>query len=178
MALAAAIYILATLLANYTAMWFVPLPVFGMVAVGTLVFGITFTQRDRLHHHGRRTVYTVIALAALANSLESVLLDIPPRIILASFTAIVLAELADTEVYQRHVRRPWLGRVAISNAVSIPLDSLLFNLIAFAGVFEPAMLIAIVLGEIVVKTLVGGVTALWRDRSWSTVKLATAGWLK
>ncbi|MBD2424775.1 hypothetical protein [Phormidium sp. FACHB-1136] len=30
-----AIYVLATLAANYTATWFIPLPIFGQVAVGT-----------------------------------------------------------------------------------------------------------------------------------------------
>jgi hypothetical protein len=49
----AAIYILATLGANYTATWFIPFPVFGQVAVGTFIFGLTFTQRDRLHVGGR-----------------------------------------------------------------------------------------------------------------------------
>ena len=48
------IYILAVLAANYTATWFIPLPIFGMVSVGTLIFGITFTQRDRVHRYGRR----------------------------------------------------------------------------------------------------------------------------
>ena len=52
----ALIYILATLGANYTAAWFIPLPVFGQVAFGTFIFGITFTQRDRLHAAGRRWV--------------------------------------------------------------------------------------------------------------------------
>ena len=41
----AIIYITAVLLANLTATWFVPLPLFGQVAVGTFVFGFTFTQR-------------------------------------------------------------------------------------------------------------------------------------
>jgi uncharacterized PurR-regulated membrane protein YhhQ (DUF165 family) len=48
----ALIYILATLGANYTAAWFIPFPIFGQVAVGTFIFGITFTQRDKLHGAG------------------------------------------------------------------------------------------------------------------------------
>ncbi len=162
---AMAIYILATLAANLTATWFLPLPVFGLVSVAVFVFGVTFTQRDRVHRYGRRAVYGMIGLAAALNCLEALVLGVEWRIILASFTAIVLAELADTEVYQRHIKRPWLGRVAISNAVSIPLDSLLFNTIAFAGTFGPGLLAQIIFGEIVCKTLVGGVTALWRGRS-------------
>jgi len=161
----AAIYIAATLLANYWATWFVPLPVFGLLSVGTLVFGITFTQRDRVHRHGRKAVYAMILVAAILNSLESVLLDIPPRIILASFTAIVLAEAADTEVYHRLLQRPWVQRVAASNAASIPLDSALFTFIAFAGVYPLMKMVAIIFGDIVVKAVVSMLAAVGRYKT-------------
>jgi len=156
------IYIIAVLAANYTATWFIPLPIFGMVSVGTLIFGITFTQRDRVHRYGRKAVYAMILLAAVGMVLESLLLEVPWRIILASFIAIVLSEAADTEIYHQLLHRSWLQRVTGSNLVSIPLDSLLFNLIAFMGVFEPAMLVAIIFGEIVTKFTTGALAALWR----------------
>ncbi len=156
------IYIAAVLAANYTATWFIPLPIFGMVSVGTLIFGITFTQRDRVHRYGRKAVYAMILLAAVGMVLESLLLEVPWRIILASFIAIVLSEAADTEIYHQLLHRSWLQRVTGSNLVSIPLDSLLFNLIAFMGVFEPAMLMAIIFGEIVTKFTTGALAALWR----------------
>ena len=59
------------------------------------------------------------------------------RIVLASIVAEVLSELLDTEVYQWFVNRMgqqrlW-ARVLVSNAVSVPLDSALFCLIAFYG---------------------------------------------
>ena len=155
------IYILAVLAANYTATWFVPLPVFGMLSVGTLIFGVTFTQRDRVHRFGRRPVYLMIFLAALGMVLESVFLGVEWRIILASFIAIVLSETADTEIYHKLLHRSWIQRVTGSNLVSIPLDSLLFNLIAFAGVFAPAMLASIIFGEIVTKFATGALAALW-----------------
>ena len=75
-----------------------------------------------------------------------------------------MSETADTEVYHRLLRRPWMQRVIGSNLVSIPLDSVLFNVIAFAGVFEPGMLVAIIFGEIVAKFATGVVAALWRSR--------------
>ncbi len=156
------IYIIAVLAANYTATWFFPLPIFGMVSVGTLIFGITFTQRDRVHRYGRKAVYAMIMLAAVGMVLESLLLEVPWRIILASFIANVLSEAADTEIYHQLLHRSWLQRVTGSNLVSIPLDSLLFNLIAFMGVFEPAMLVAIIFGEIVTKFTTGALAALWR----------------
>ena len=157
------IYILAVLAANYTATWFIPLPVFGMVSVGTLIFGVTFTQRDRVHRFGRRPVYLMIFLAAVGMVLESLFLGVEWRIIAASFIAIVLSETADTEVYHRLLHRSWLQRVTGSNLVSIPLDSLLFNLIAFAGVFAPGMLAAIIFGEIVCKFATGAAVALLRE---------------
>ena len=156
------IYIVAVLAANYTATWFIPLPVFGMVSVGTMIFGVTFTQRDRVHHYGRVPVYTMILIAAVGMVLESLFLAVEWRIILASFLAIVISEAADTEIYHRLLHRSWLQRVTRSNLISIPLDSLLFNLIAFLGVFKPSMLVAIVFGEIVVKFTTGALAALWR----------------
>ena len=156
------LYIVAVLAANYTATWFIPLPIFGMVSVGTLIFGITFTQRDRVHSYGRKAVYGMILVAALGMVLESLFLEVPWRIIVASFIAIVLSETADTEIYQQLLHRSWLQRVTGSNLVSIPLDSLLFNLIAFWGVFEPSMLVAIIFGEIVAKFTTGALAALWR----------------
>lgn len=159
----AAVYVLATLGANYTAAWFIPLPIFGQVAVGTFVFGITFTQRDRLHSAGRRWVYSTIAIAALANVLMSVFLAVPLRIIGASFLAIVLAETADTEIYQRLLSYPWLVRVAGSNAVSVPLDTLLFTLVAFGGVLSTRDLVSLLFGEVLIKYVIGAVVALWKE---------------
>jgi uncharacterized PurR-regulated membrane protein YhhQ (DUF165 family) len=168
------IYIAAVLIANFTATWFIPLPLFGLVSVGTLVFGVTFTQRDRVHRHGRKAVYTMILAAAVGMVLESLFLGVPWRIISASFIAIVLSESADTEVYQKLLARPWLQRVTGSNLVSIPLDSLLFNLIAFAGVFAPGMLTAIIFGEIVAKFATGALVALYKAPAVGQLQAAAA----
>lgn len=159
----AIIYIIVVLLANYTATWFIPFPIFGQVSIGTLIFGITFTQRDRMHRLGRRYVYGIIGLTAVLAGLESLFLAVPSRIIVASLIAIVLSEVADTEVYQRFIHRSWYTRVATSNAVSIPIDTLLFNLIAFYGVFPGIELISIMFGEIVFKALTASGAALWKS---------------
>jgi hypothetical protein len=105
-------------------------------------------------------VYQVIFLTAVLSVIESLVLGVPYRIIIASFTAILLSETADTEVYQRLLNRSWMLKVASSNAVSIPIDTLIFNLIAFLGVFPPLQLLAIMWGEIVVKTLMGVLVGL------------------
>ncbi|UCF91999.1 MAG: VUT family protein [Desulfobacterales bacterium] len=165
------IYMVAVWLANYTATWFIPLPLFGLVSIGTLIFGVTFTQRDRVHRYGRKAVYSMIFMAAIGMVLESLLLGVAWRIIAASFIAIVLSETADTEVYQKLRHRAWVQRVAGSNLVSIPLDSLVFNLIAFAGVFAAPMLVAIIFGEIVAKFVTGAVAALWKTSDFLELDL-------
>lgn len=157
---AALIYIGATLAANVTAAVFLPLP-FGLsVALGTFFFGLVPTQRDRLHRAGRRTVYTVIALAAVANLPLVLVLDTPARIIGASFVTILLAEAADTEVFAALKGHPWIVRVAGSNAVSVPLDSVLFTLLAFAGELPTGMLIGLIVGETLWKYGVSIIAAL------------------
>ena len=149
------VYILCTLLANFTFDTFIPLPLFGLLSVGTLFFGVTFTQRDRVHRYGRTQVYLMILVAAVTNMLLSFYLGIPLRFLLAGFLAIVLAEAADTEVYQRFISRRWLTRVATSNAISIPIDSVTFTLIAFAGTLSVAAMGEIVFADILAKTVIG-----------------------
>ena len=157
----AIIYILATLAANFTATWFIHFPIFGQVSVATFIFGITFTARDRVHSKlGHKNVYIMIAIAAVLNLLVTILGGVQWRIVAASLIAIVLAETADTEIYQHFITNTWGMRVLKSNSVSIPLDSLLFNGIAFAGIFPPTVLASIIFGEIVFKGLVSAVTAL------------------
>jgi uncharacterized PurR-regulated membrane protein YhhQ (DUF165 family) len=157
----AIVYILATLAANYTATWFIHFPIFGQVSLATFIFGITFTARDRVHSTlGRRNVYIMIAVTAVLNLIVTMMGGVEGRIVAASLIAIVLAESADTEIYQHFINNSWGMRVLKSNSVSIPLDSLLFNLIAFAGVFSWTEVASIIFGEIVFKAAVSGVTAL------------------
>lgn len=77
------------------------------------------------------------------------------RIVLASIVAEVISELLDTEVYQWFVNRMgqqrlW-ARVLVSNAVSVPLDSALFCLIAFYGEMPNAVVWDIFVFNMVVK---------------------------
>ena len=60
------------------------------------------------------------------------------RITIASIVAEVVSELVDTEVYHWFVRRvttrhQW-ARVAVSNAVSVPLDNVIFAVGAFGAI--------------------------------------------
>ena len=81
------------------------------------------------------------------------------RIVLASILTALLAELIDTRVYRiwtRGRRKNWpqWTRVFASNAVSIPLDSLLFPLIAFMGIVGAEGLVQMIWTNILVKAAI------------------------
>ena len=65
------------------------------------------------------------------------------RIVAASLIAQVVAEQIDTE-----------GRVVASNAVSVPIDSVLFVVIAFAGAMPGSLIRSIIWTNIVWKGLI------------------------
>ncbi len=159
---AATVYVAATLLANFTLDSFIPLGGFFLVNVGTLFFGITFTQRDRVHRHGRRTVYLMIFVAACANVALAASLGTPLRYVAVSFLTILVAETADTEIYQRLLQRRWLTRVAASNAVSAPLDTVIFTLLAFWGeeFATSSWMVQVIVTDVLVKYASGMAVAL------------------
>lgn len=131
------------------------------VDMGTFVYPITFTLRDVVHKvAGRSAARTLILTCAAVNvflaaylgwtaDVESdptwglgaeyeALLGPIWRIVLASLAAMVISELIDTEVYHLFVTRitrrfQWL-RVLVSNAVSVPVDNIVFAVGAFAPV--------------------------------------------
>jgi uncharacterized integral membrane protein (TIGR00697 family) len=79
------------------------------------------------------------------------------RIVFASVIAEVVAELIDTEGYRLWVekvtnRYQW-ARVLVSNALSIPIDSLIFVWIAFGGVLPTAVVWSIFLSNVIIKGL-------------------------
>jgi hypothetical protein len=147
------VYVSCTLLANYTFDSFLPVGGFFLLNVGTLFFGVTFTQRDRVHGFGRRAVYAMILTAAIANVALSSHLGTPLRYVAVSFLSIVLSETTDTEIYQRLIHRRWITRVASSNAVSAPMDTLIFTFLAFLGqdFATPRWFVQVIATDIVVK---------------------------
>lgn len=149
---------------------------------GTLIYPFTFTLRDMVHKvAGASIARTLIFLAAGVNLLMAGLFwlvsVLPPdiagvgeqpefgavlapvfRIVLASIVAEVISELIDTEMYNLWVKRfgerlQW-GRVLLSNAISVPIDSALFVLIAFVGDLPTEVIFSIFLANIIVKGLV------------------------
>ena len=181
LALLAAAYVSAQLLADITSLRIVDIGGFAMDG-GTLIYPITFTLRDMVHKvAGKRVARTLIFASAAINLVMAGLFwivtnmnlipDTGPqselfgdvlgpvwRIVFASIVAEVISELIDTEIYSRWVntfgeRMQW-GRVLSSNVVAIPIDSVMFVLIAFAGVFEGALLVDIIRTNILIKGVV------------------------
>jgi uncharacterized integral membrane protein (TIGR00697 family) len=81
------------------------------------------------------------------------------RIVIASIITALIAELIDTAVYHFWVKsigknKPQWTRVAISNSISIPVDSILFPIIAFAGVVSTTAMFQMFLTNIVMKAII------------------------
>ena len=156
---------------------------------GTFIFALTFTIRDIIHKRlGREWARAAIVSAALLNILMAVYLAfvgtlpyppffqlgeswgmifaIIPAITIASIVAEVVSESTDTEIYHLVKTRlpawPQWTRVLFSNAVALPVDSLVFTLLAFAllppllgGEALPFVaLLPIMAGQIVFKAIV------------------------
>lgn len=172
-------YIGMSLMANVMSVRIVLLGPWAIDA-GTLTYPLTFTLRDVVHKAGGRTAARVTIMTAAALNLVMVAAfwvtaRLPPdlsvgaqtefgavlvpvaRIVVASIVAQVLAELLDTEIYHRVMERlggrhQW-ARVVVSNAVSIPADSLVFAVIAFAGNVPVSALVQIMWTNVLLKTL-------------------------
>ena len=179
------VYVASSLIANVMSIRAVSILGWAVDA-GTLTYPLTFTLRDMIHKvGGRRAARTAIVVTAALNVAMALALwaaavlpadmSVGPqkefgdvllttwRIVAASVIAQMLAEFADTEVYQRFVdrfgHRVQAGRVLASNAVSVPLDSVLFSVIAFGGVFPRSVVIEIIVANIVIKGISSLVTA-------------------
>ena len=156
-------YVVAVLLANIFLDTFIPLPLFGLLSLGTVFFAAVFTLRDRLHQHGLRPVLSAIGLALLVNTLYSHAFGTPTRFLMASFASILISELAATVAFQRLKHRSWPIKALSSNAVGVPLDSAAFTLLAFWGVMGPAVMAQIIFADILAKFLIAAIM-VWQPR--------------
>ncbi len=180
-------YIAAQMLSDIASLRIVTIAGLSMDA-GTIIYPFTFTLRDLVHKvAGKRVARLLIILAAGINLAMALLFwlvsNLPPaqdvgpqatfgavlapvwRIVLASIFAEVVSELTDTEVYSAWVRRvgerwQW-GRVVSSNAVSVPLDSLLFTTLAFGGVYTWGVVYSIFWANVAIKAVVTVVSIPW-----------------
>ena len=151
------------------------------IDVGTFVYPFTFTLRDLVHKRaGKDAARTVIILAAFINLFMALLFAFAAwlpedpewgknlefnavlgpvwRIVIASIVAEVVSELTDTEIYHLWVTRitkrfQW-ARVLTSNAVSIPIDSLIFCWVAFGFTLPNGVVWSIFTSNVIVKGVV------------------------
>ncbi len=151
------------------------------IDAGTFIYPLTFTIRDLIHKQfGKTTARTMIILAAGINLFMVVFFQFAAwlpqdpswglgqefstilgpvwRIVIASIVAEVVSELIDTEVYHfwvsRITRKYQWARVLISNAISIPIDSLIFCWGAFWLALPNSVVWSIFFTNIIVKGLV------------------------
>ena len=174
------VYIAAQLLSDIGSLKIARIAGFSIDA-GTFIYPRTFTIRDLVHKQlGKKVARTVIILAAginlfmvaffqfaawlpqdpswgLGNEFTSILGPVW-RIVVASIAAEVISELIDTEVYHfwvtRITRRYQWARVLTSNAVSIPIDSLIFCWMAFGFALPHSVVWSIFFANIIVKGMV------------------------
>jgi len=174
------VYVALQLIADVTAVKIVEVAGVTLPAA-TFIFAITFTWRDMIHKRlGREWARAAIWTAAIANVgmalyfLFAIRLNpavfwsgqeafagtlaVVPRITIASILAELVSELLDTEVYHALIsripaRHQW-ARVLGSNAVSLPVDSIIFVGMAFAGTMPLAALVSVALGQVAFKVVV------------------------
>ena len=72
----------------------------------------------------------------------------------------MISELTDTVIYHNMMQRSWLTRALSSNAISIPLDTILFTLLAFYGIMSTAEMVQIVYADLIFKAIVATLVAL------------------
>ena len=173
-------YIAAQMLADVTSL---KIALIGSFAIdgGTFIYPLTFTLRDLVHKLlGKGAARTLIVTAGIINLVMAALfafvawLPQDPewglqaefaailgpvwRIVVASIVAEVVSELLDTEIYHLWVTRvtvryQWL-RVLMSNAISVPVDSLVFCWGAFGGSLSAATVWSIFWSNVLVKGVV------------------------
>lgn len=176
-------YLAAQMLADITSLKIITIAGLSMDA-GTLIYPLTFTLRDMVHKvAGAKVTRTLIYTAAVINIVMAGLFwlvgwlpgdpqVVQPdfaavlapvwRIVFASILAEVIAQLLDTEAYSLWTKKVTMryqwARVLVSNAVSVPIDSLIFVWAAFGGVLPNEVVWAIFLSNLIIKgitTLVG-----------------------
>ena len=177
-----AVYVAFQMIADIASLRIVTLGGFSIDG-GTFIYPFTFTLRDMVHKTaGIKAARALIVAAAVLNLIMAgvfwLVANLPPdmavgpqeefgmvlspvwRIVFASITAEIVAELIDTEGYRLWVERvthryQW-ARVLVSNTISIPIDSLIFVWIAFGGVLPAVVVWSIFFSNIIIK----GVTTL------------------
>ena len=183
------------------------LTLFGLsVSAFSIAYPLTFTLRDMVHKlAGPNVARTLIIAAAViylvVQAFFTIISNLPPemteaeritlgqllspewRFLMAAVVASVLSQLVDTEVYTRWVARfgqenQW-GRVLVSNLIGIPVDRMLFLVLAFAGTMSTEGLMEAFIGTSLVRLVFGVISIpgiyLVEEHSEDWVKMAEIG---
>ena len=152
------------------------------VSAFSIAYPLTFTLRDMAHklagpHVARTLIIAAAVIYLIVQAFFAIISGLPPemtadertalgqlltpewRFLVAAVLASVISQLVDTEIYTRWVERfgaehQW-GRVLASNAIGIPLDRILFLLLAFAGSMSTEGLWQAFIGTTVIRLVFG-----------------------
>ena len=174
-------YVAAQMVADISSLRDLTLFGFGVSAF-SIAYPLTFTLRDMAHklagpHVARTLIFAAAAIYVIVQAFFAIIAGLPPemspeesvaigtllspelRLLLAAVLASVISQLVDTEIYTRWLDRfggehQW-GRVLVSNAISIPLDRILFLLIAMAGALTSEQMWEFFWGATIVRLVFG-----------------------
>lgn len=174
-------YVAAQLVADISSLRDLALFGFGVSAF-SIAYPLTFTLRDLAHklagpHVARTLIFAAAAIYLIVQAFFAIIAGMSPemtaeesaalgalltpewRFLLAAVVATVVSQLVDTEVYTRWLDRfggehQW-GRVLVSNAIGIPLDRILFLLIAMSGSVSGGGLWTMFWGTTIVRLIFG-----------------------
>ena len=174
-------YVAAQMIADITSLR--DLVLFGTATTAfSIAYPLTYTLRDMAHKLAGAAVARTLIIAAaviylIVQAFFAIIAGLPPemspeesaalgaflspewRFLMAAVVASVVSQLVDTEIYTRWVDRygaehQW-GRVLFSNLIGIPLDRILFLLLAFAGSLTTEGLLEAFIGTTIVRLVFG-----------------------
>lgn len=126
-----------------------------LIPGGSFLIPVSLLLRDGLHvRHPRSAIWAALVVGAGTSALFSYS---AARVAIASVVAFVVGFAADTWVFEKLRRHSIYTRMRVSNWFSLPVDTLVFVPVAFAGLFPIAALIP---GQVVVKLLMTEVAVL------------------
>lgn len=127
----------------------------GLLVSSFVLIPFDFVCRCIFHEtwKGKRLVLNLLLLTAAAGLVTFLINKEAANIAAASFAGFAVAQLGAGLYYQANKKQNWFRKVNVSDAIGIVLDSIVFQLVAFATI-NPY----ITAGQVVVK-LLGGL--LW-----------------
>ena len=159
------------------------LTLFGIGASAfSIAYPLTYTLRDMAHklagpHVARTLIIAAAVIYLIVQAFFAIISSLPPqmspeestalsqllspewRFLMAAVVASVVSQLVDTEIYtcwvERFGRKHQWGRVLASNVIGIPLDRILFLLLAFVGTMSTDGMVKAFIGTTIVRLVFG-----------------------